>query len=67
MIANGTSPAGIILGEPDQILTLGSVVGGAMGLGQVPVVQLDPNEFDALPGRLRIAADGRIEACPGRS
>ncbi len=66
MLVQDTHPAGIILGVPDQILTLGSVVGREMGLGHIPVVALDAGCFGALPEDLRINEDGVIEPCRAR-
>lgn len=62
LLARGKAPAGIILGEPDQILTLGAIVGAEMGYGSIPVVQLPASEFEALPADLVIGPDGSIDA-----
>ena len=53
-------PAGIILGQPDQILTLGAVVAREMEYANIPVVQLDAENFHQLSGRIHIADDGLI-------
>ena len=66
MLAQRTHPAGIILGVPDQILALGSVVGREMGLGHIPVVALDAERFAELPEDLRVNEDGSIEPCRAR-
>ena len=64
LMARGTAPVGIILGEPDQILTLGAIVGAEMGYGSIPVVQLPASEFEALPADLVIDPDGSINPRP---
>ena len=53
-------PAGIILGEPDQILTLGAVVAGEMGYGSIPVLQVAPSNLPLLHGTVRIEIGGFI-------
>ena len=58
----GCGPAGIILGEPDQILTLGAVVAREMGYASIPVVQFDPREFGELKGQISILDDGSINS-----
>jgi len=58
----GCGPAAIILGEPDQVLTLGAVVAREMEYASIPVMQLDPGHFDALPGQVRVLEDGRIQS-----
>lgn len=58
----GCGPAGIILGEVDQILTLGAVVAREMGYTLIPVLQLDPSEFSKLEGRVSIDEGGGIAA-----
>ncbi len=55
-------PAGIILGEPDQILTLGAVVAREMGYMSIPVVQLEPRQFSKLQGQIKILVDGSIQS-----
>lgn len=55
----GCGPAGIILGEPDQILTLGAVVAREMGYGSIPVLQVNHTNFQQLHGSIRIE-DGVI-------
>ena len=42
-------PLGIILVQPDFIVTLGAVVAREMGLGSIPVFQVDPADFSRLP------------------
>ncbi len=53
-------PAGIILGEADFIVTLGAVVAREMGIGHIPVVQLDAGEIHRLAGVVMISRDGTI-------
>ena len=62
MLQRGCGPAGIILGEPDQILTLGAVVAREMGYASIPVLQLDSKEFGQLRGDMCVADDGAITA-----
>ena len=57
----GCGPAGIILGEADQILTLGAVVAREMAYAEIPVIQLDPARFGDLPGFVSIDPDGEIQ------
>lgn len=56
----GCGPAGIILGESDQILTLGAVVAREMGYASLPVLLMGVDSFDKLPGRLAITEEGGI-------
>lgn len=56
----GCGPAGIILGEPDQILTLGAVVASEMGYGSIPVLQMTPSDLPQLRGIVRIDKGGNI-------
>lgn len=53
-------PLGIILIEADFIVTLGVVIAREMRFGDIPVVQIDPEDFSRLPGVARIFPDGRI-------
>jgi len=53
-------PAGIILVETDFIVTLGAVVAREMGYGQVPVVQIELEDFSQLPEKATITCDGEI-------
>lgn len=57
----GCGPAGIVLAEADQILTLGAVVAREMGYGVIPVVQLDGAFFERLSGVISIDSEGNIE------
>jgi len=60
----GCGPAGIILGEADQILTLGAVVAREMGYASIPVLQVDARHFQDLAHCVKIAEDGSINAAP---
>lgn len=60
-IYRGCGPAGIILGEPDQILTLGAVVAREMGYGSIPVMQVNHEDFQHLHGRIRIESGAIIK------
>lgn len=62
LLSRGCGPAGIILGEPEQILTLGAVVAREMSVASIPVVQLDAVYFPALPALLRISEGGQVSA-----
>jgi predicted aconitase with swiveling domain len=53
-------PAGIILVEPDFIVTLGAVVAREMDLGPIPVVQVSNEEFCRLAGPVTISRDGKV-------
>jgi predicted aconitase with swiveling domain len=53
-------PAGIILVEPDFIVTLGAVVAREMDFGHIPVVQVGYEEFCHLAGPVTISRDGTI-------
>jgi predicted aconitase with swiveling domain len=59
-LQRGCGPAGIILGEPDQILTLGAVIAREMGYASIPVLQLNSSSFSELYGHIAIAWDGSI-------
>lgn len=55
-------PLGIILVQPDFIVTLGAVVAREMGFGNIPVVQVDQAEFSRLPHDAQVSlAEGCIE------
>jgi predicted aconitase with swiveling domain len=57
----GCGPAGIILGEADQILTLGAVVAREMGYATIPVIQIDFSRFSELQGQFTIFSDGNLK------
>lgn len=67
LMSRGVGPAGLILGEPEQILTLGAVVAGEMGWGAIPVLQLPVARFCELPDELAIEVDGTISPRPETS
>ena len=56
----GVGPAGIILGESDQILSLGAVVAEEMGYGSIPVMQVDPSVLPQLYGTVTIEPGGTV-------
>ena len=60
LLSRHAGPAGIILGVPDQILTLGAVVAREMGYANIPVVLMEQEKFGSLPGQIRIGEDGSI-------
>ena len=57
-------PLGIILVQPDFIVTLGAVVAREMGFGNIPVVQVDPAEFSQLPGHAQVSLAGGCIGIP---
>lgn len=60
MIRSGTSPAGILLGEPDSMLVLGSLVASELYGATMPVVVLaDPPPADAR--QAEINRDGSVK------
>jgi predicted aconitase with swiveling domain len=58
----GVAPAAILLGEPDLILAIGSVVAAELYGVQVPVLVLPPEELARIPDgqRLDIRPDGEV-------
>jgi predicted aconitase with swiveling domain len=60
-LQRGCGPAGIILGEADQILTLGAVVAREMGYASIPVFQLEFNAFDRISGQIAMSEQGEIK------
>jgi predicted aconitase with swiveling domain len=44
----GTGPAGIVLGEPDDIVAIGALVAGELYGRSIPVVVADPAVFAAI-------------------
>jgi predicted aconitase with swiveling domain len=54
----GCGPAGIILGEPDQVLTLGAVVAREMGYANIPVLVMAVADFKHLPASVTITNEG---------
>ncbi len=57
----GRGPAGIILVEPDFIVTLGAVVAREMGFGPIPVVQVGAKDLHDLCGVVTISRVGAID------
>ena len=60
-LQRGCGPAGIILGEADQILTLGAIVAREMGYTSIPVFQVEYSEFDQISGQITLTEQGKIE------
>lgn len=56
LLAQGLAPRALLLGRPDAILTLGVVVAGEMGLGTIPVLQVDVGRLP--PGGVASVAEG---------
>lgn len=50
MLHRGTGPAALVLGHPDSILAIGSIVAGWMYGRGCPIVVLDPVGMSALAG-----------------
>jgi uncharacterized protein len=63
-IRAGTAPAGILLGEPDLILAIGSAVGEELYGVRVPVVVLDATTLGTIRDGAAVAvdADGAVWA-----
>jgi len=62
LLANGKGPVGLLLIEPDAILTLAAVVAREMGYADLPIFLISEADFARLPGQLRMHADGVLEA-----
>ena len=62
LLSNGRGPTGLLLTEPDAILTLGAVVAREMGYAALPVFLVTLADFHRLPSRLRMREDGVLEA-----
>mgnify|MGYP001828522803 FL=1 len=60
LFRRGCGPLGIILAEPDLVVTLGVVVAREMSFAHVPVMCLDESAFTGLPERLSIGLQGEI-------
>src|SRR5262249_32029044 len=58
-LRTGTAPAGLILSEPDPILTVGAICGERLYRKRLPIVICDGDEFAKVPrsGRVRITAE----------
>lgn len=61
LMARRIGPVGLILCEPDAILTLGVIVAREMEYGEIPVFLVPREILDRLPDQLRMCADGRLE------
>jgi len=62
LLANGKGPVGLLLIEPDAILTLAAVVAREMGYADLPIFLITEPDFARLPERLRMHATGVLEA-----
>ena len=62
LLANGNGPIGLLLIEPDAILTLAAVVAREMGYADLPIFLITEADFLRLPNRLRMDATGVLEA-----
>lgn len=60
LLAIGKAPAGLILTEPDAILTLGVIVAREMGYGSLPVFLVSPDTLAQLPASLAMHANGEL-------
>ncbi len=47
-IGLGTGPAGIVLGEPDEIIAIGAIVAAELYDIAIPVVVAPPDEFGSI-------------------
>lgn len=59
----GTAPAAILTARADSFLALASIVADEMYGKPIPIVALDPGDFEALRTgqRLRVRRDGTVE------
>ncbi len=66
LLRGGMGPLGIVLGEPDGILAIGSVVAHELYGSACPVVVVEPPAYGhlAAAGRAAITSDGRIRLDP---
>ena len=62
-----TTPAAILIGEADAILSLGVIVGIELGYPAVPVIELDPAELADIPEGtiLTVDEEGRVAHAGG--
>lgn len=65
LMARKRAPAGLILTEPDAILTLGVIVAREMGYGSIPVFILNAEQFGNIPSPLRMTEDGQLVLARG--
>ena len=61
LLSNGNGPVGLLLIEPDAILTLAAVVAREMGYADLPIFLIRQDDFQRLPQRLRMKANGALE------
>jgi predicted aconitase with swiveling domain len=62
LLSNGNGPVGLLLIEPDAILTLAAVVAREMGYADLPIFLITEADFGRLPERLRMLPGGVLEA-----
>lgn len=62
LIARGSGPAALVLGEVDAITALGAIVARELGHAAPPIICLDPSLFSELPKRCCITPEGSILA-----
>jgi predicted aconitase with swiveling domain len=62
-----TTPAAILIGEADAILSLGVIVGIELGYPAVPIIELDPAELAGIPegAILTVDQEGRVALAGG--
>jgi predicted aconitase with swiveling domain len=60
LLSNGNGPIGLLLIEPDAILTLGAVVAREMDYADLPIFLITEADFLRLPQRLRMNLTGAI-------
>ena len=65
MLRRGTGPAALVLGHPDSILAIGSIVAGRMYDRGCPIVVLDGPGMAALPGARRARVHGGLVELTG--
>ncbi len=63
LLREETSPAALLLGNVDAILTLGVIVAREMGYETIPVLQVAPKDLANLPetGYVRVSDDGVVK------
>ena len=70
MLRRGTGPAGLVLGHPDSILAIGSIVAERMYRRGCPIVVLDAAGMATLRTARRVSIRGGVvglDEAPGRS
>ena len=62
----GTAPSGIVLGEDDLILAIGSAVAGELYGTELPIVSVDPAALETIGDgdRVAIGPDGALTVGP---